>query len=110
MAGSFDGTTILEAGSSGYAGWESSVDVTEIQIPGGAPVLQTGGSKARRIALPVRVTTAQYTALLGKVGDSGTLSIAYGSVTAILESISSVSEITKTDGLWFCTLNLIKVG
>lgn len=110
MSASFGGVTFLERGSNSYPGWESSVDITEIQIPGGSPVLMTGGFKARKIALNIRCTAAQYTALLALVGTSGTLTIAYGSATAILQSVSSPVEVTKTAGLWFATLNLLKVG
>jgi hypothetical protein len=106
----FDGVTFSERGESGtmFPAWSAGVTITEHEIPGGAPVLQTGGRKARRLSMPIRCTTAQYTSLLGKVGVEGSLAIAYGTVTATLEGISDPVEITKTAGLWFATLDFVR--
>jgi hypothetical protein len=108
----FDGVTFQERGAGGGQGfplWSAEATVNVILIPGGAPVIQTGGNPPESLDMPFQCTTAQYSSLKGKKGDQGSLVIASGSYTAILAGISGV-EVTASANKVHGSMRFLKVG
>lgn len=108
----FGGTTFSERG--GGAGqrfplWSASASVNVILIPGGAPVLQTGGNPPETIDLPFQCNTSQYSTLKSKKGQQHTLVIATGTYQAILADING-DEVTATANVVQGVMKFMKVG
>jgi hypothetical protein len=108
--GSFDGAGFSERGAPPqFQVWSKGGTVAIKKIPGGSNnVIQKIGVDLPRLALVVKATSAQLTALYGKVGVSGSLVFGYETATATLESIDSVAEQGAGKDVYFATLNLIR--
>jgi hypothetical protein len=113
MAHSFDGSTYdpLSDGSSIYPVWSKAGIAVVKKIPGGSKnVIQKIGVGLPRMALPIKGTRAQMDALLGKVGDSGTLIFPYETCVARLESMEPPTSIGIGNDLYTSVLNLIRTA
>jgi hypothetical protein len=112
MTASFDSAAFGELASSGtFAVW-SKAGTTQIKhIPGGDKnVIQKISVGLPRLALPIKATASQLTALYAKRGVTGTLVFGYESATAVLESITNVAEQAAGKNVYTATLNLIRTA
>ena len=109
---SFGGTTFSERGGGGgrqFPLWSAEASVNVILIPGGAPVLQTGGNPPETLDIPFQCNTSQYSTLKTKKGQQHSLVITSGSYQAILQSISG-DEVTASANVVQGTMKFLKVG
>lgn len=112
MAASFDGSGFGELASGGtFAVWSKAGAIVIKHIPGSNKnVIQKIGVGLPRLALPIKATSAQLTALYAKVGDTGTLVFGYESASTWLESITGVAEQGAGKNVYTATLNLIRLA
>lgn len=111
MSASFGGDVFFEAGSGGYAVPRfDKKHLTAVKIiPNGSPVVQSIGADIQRLAMPIRCTASQLSALYGDVdGSAHTLVWSGGSTSAYLESVGTPTEVKPGEDVFFATLNFIK--
>lgn len=112
MSASLGGHAFFERGNAGYdaPGFDRKyVTVTKI-IPNGSPVVQSIGADVARLAMPIRCTAAQLSALYGDVdGDTHTLTWSGGSDSVLLESIATPTEVKPGVDMYNSVLSFIKV-
>jgi hypothetical protein len=108
---SFDSAGFDELGQdSVYNIWSKSGIAITKKIPGGDKnVIQKIGVDLPRLAMPIKATASQITALYGKVGGSGTLVFSYETCTARLESMEQPQSIGIGNNLYTSQLNLIRL-
>lgn len=109
--GVFDSASFdeLSDGSSQYAGWSKPGLTVVKKIPGGSKnVIQKIGVGMPKLALAIKGTKAQMTALLAKVGDEGSLTFNFETTTARLESMEPPTSIGIDNDLYTSTLNFLR--
>lgn len=102
----FDSTTFKELnGGDGYAQWPKTATSVLKKIPGGSvSVIQRVGTAVSRLTIPALMTEAQTSALLGKVGNSGSLVFTAETVTATLEAMESPISVGIGNDLYLSAL------
>jgi hypothetical protein len=107
---SFNGATFGERGTgSEFPIWDAKEILVVKERPNEAPVLQSQGEDVQRLALVVKATGVQLSALYDQVLESGSLVYGWETHNAFLESISDVSEQLAGHDVYFATLNLIRL-
>lgn len=109
---SFAAATFDELGNdSTYNVWSKQGIAITKKIPGGAKnVIQKIGTDLPRMAMPIKGTASQITALYGKVGDSGTLIFSYETCAARLESMEPPQSIGIDNDLYTGVLSFIRTA
>jgi hypothetical protein len=101
---------MAERGSgSTFAAWNAKQLNAVKQLASGDVTIQDIGADVQRVALVVKVTAAELSALGGAVLSSGSLVYGYETHDAFLEGIEGVSEILAGQDTYFATLNLVRL-
>lgn len=109
---SFDGANFKERGrgGQGFPQWSARIARTLYHMPGGdTNVLLKDGKEAATLAVPVRCSSAELSALIGKVSVTGTLVLGSGdSRSATLLDAGEPEEVYTTGGtVYFTTLQFV---
>ncbi len=108
---SFDGNTFEEAGSGGYSvpGFDAPYLFVVKKLAGSDDnVIQKIGADVQRLAMPVRCTAAELSALQGARGDTGTLDWSGGSDSVFLANVGTPVEVRPGEDVYFVTLSFMK--
>ena len=109
--GSFDSASFAERGNGGqsFPVWNKKTILSIKPLPNGTPFLQDIGMDVQRLALVVKVSGAELSALYDKVFASGSLVYGWETHDAFLESIDGVVEVKGGADVYFATLNLVRL-
>lgn len=110
MSTTFRSHTFLAGGENvqSFPTWARKARTAVLDLPGANnDVVQTFGRKSDTMSLQVNVTASELSALMGDVGSTGTLVLAFGSYTAYLDSIDGVAKYYGLD-LYTASLSFIR--
>lgn len=95
-------------GATRFPVWARKAKTAVLEVPGAnGDIVQRFGRKSDTLALIATCTAAELAALSGDVGSTGTLSYAYDTRTAYLDSIDTPHEVLADHDIFTVTLNFI---
>lgn len=103
---SFDSVQFTQLSADGYPTWPRTAVLVIKKIPGGSGnVVQRIGTATSRLSIPALMTAAQASAMLGKVGTTGSLAFEYETTTATLEAMEPPVSIGIDNDLYTSSLS-----